>query len=253
MARYSCLQADGGAWRRGSHALVEEATLSLILNGRTILAAVVSPHDLEAFVVGFLFTEEIVRVLDEIESIKRDGNVVSVLTKNPFRGGGGKKIVLSGCGGTTSHLDTKRLPKLTSPLTVPLPRIVEAMDQLLASRAEPVPGGIHTAALAGREGPLLAASDIGLHNALDRAIGLALQAKRDLSRTFALSSDRISSEMVRKCLVANIPLIASRGTPTSLAVDLAERTGLCAVGFVEGGRLIVYTHPERVEGAPAAP
>ncbi len=253
MARYAYLQADGGGWRRGSHALVGEATLSLTLNGRSILAAVVSPHDLEAFVIGFLFTEEIVRGLDEIESIKWDGNVVSVLTKNPFRAGGGKKIVLSGCGGTTSHLDTKRLPKLTSPLTVPLPRIAESMEQLRTAMPEPVVGGIHAAALAGGEGPLLVSSDIGLHNALDKAIGLALQAKRDLSRMFALSSDRISSELVRKCLVANISLVASRGSPTTLAVDLAERTGLCTIGFVEGGRLNIYTHPERLEGIPAVP
>jgi FdhD protein len=34
--------------------------------------------------------------------------------------------------------------------------------------------------------------------------------------------------------------------PTSLAVDLAEETGLTLVGFLRGERFNVYTHPERI-------
>ena len=59
--------------------------------------------------------------------------------------------------------------------------------------------------------------------------------------------------MVRKCLIAGIPIIVSRGATTTLAVETADKTGLTVVGFARGGKMVVYTHPRRVEGAdPAA-
>jgi len=54
--------------------------------------------------------------------------------------------------------------------------------------------------------------------------------------------------MVRKCLVANIPVIVSRGATTTLAVDIAEKNGLTIVGFARGSKMNVYTHPMRILG-----
>jgi FdhD protein len=80
----------------------------------------------------------------------------------------------------------------------------------------------------------------------------------DFSKTCVISSGRISSEMVRKCLVANIPVIISRGATTTLAIEVALKGGVCIIGFARGSRMRIYTHPGRVEGlgdldpAPAA-
>jgi FdhD protein len=57
--------------------------------------------------------------------------------------------------------------------------------------------------------------------------------------------------MVRKCLIANIPVMVSRGATTTLAVTIAEQTGVCIVGFIRSTKMIIYTHPERVQGAPS--
>ncbi|RAX29254.1 UNVERIFIED_CONTAM: sulfurtransferase FdhD, partial [Escherichia coli] len=62
-------------------------------------------------------------------------------------------------------------------------------------------------------------------------------------------SGRISSEMVRKCLIAGIPIIVSRGATTTLAVSTAENTGLTVVGFARSSKMVVYTHRERIVGA----
>ncbi len=51
-----------------------------------------------------------------------------------------------------------------------------------------------------------------------------------------------------KCAVAGIPIIVSRGATTSLAITLAERTGLAIVGFVRGKRMNVYTNRQRDRG-----
>jgi FdhD protein len=72
----------------------------------------------------------------------------------------------------------------------------------------------------------------------------------DLSRTFVILSGRISTEMVRKCAVANIPVIVSRGATTSLAVETAKQAGLTVVGFVRGDTLVIYSCPERIAGSP---
>ena len=91
------------------------------------------------------------------------------------------------------------------------------------------------------------AYDIGRHNALDRLAGQALMQGTDLGRAYVLSSGRISSEMTRKCLVAGIPLIASRGATTTLAVTLAGGNGLTVIGFVRGGGMNIYANPYRVK------
>ncbi len=95
--------------------------------------------------------------------------------------------------------------------------------------------------------------DIGRHNAVDRVIGYGLRAGIDFSRTFVVSSGRISSEMVRKCLIANIPVIISRSATTTLSVEIAEKTGLTIVGFVRAGKMNIYTHPRRISGTGSVP
>ena len=57
---------------------------------------------------------------------------------------------------------------------------------------------------------------------------------------------RISSEMVRKCLMANIPIIASRGATTTLAISMAEKAGLTVIGFVRSQKMNIYSGSERV-------
>jgi FdhD protein len=76
-------------------------------------------------------------------------------------------------------------------------------------------------------------------------IGYGLIRALDFEKTFVASTGRISSEMALKCAVANIPVIASRGATTSLAIELAEKTGLCIIGFVRGEMMNVYTNAER--------
>jgi FdhD protein len=57
--------------------------------------------------------------------------------------------------------------------------------------------------------------------------------------------------MVRKCLVANIPVVVSRSATTTLAVEIAQETGLTVIAFARGGKMNIYTHPERIVDEPS--
>lgn len=249
---------------QSSHEVVMEVPLAVFVNGRHALTAMISPTDLEEFVTGFLYTEKIISKLEDLESLrietqakgKEDKNVTgisaSVLTKNPFSIMLSGKTVLSGCGGDASYLDTDRLPKIRSDLVIDPSTITNMMKETLVSELHARTGGIHIVGLFGPEGRVCIMEDIGRHNALDKAIGYGLKHEVDFSRTIVASSGRLSSEMIRKCLIANIPIIASRGATTTLAIRLGEQSGLTILGFVRGQKMNIYTGTERIRNMDSA-
>ena len=106
-------------------------------------------------------------------------------------------------------------------------------------------GGIHAAALFDRQGKLLLLrEDIGRHNAVDKVIGAALHAPFRTDDTALLVSGRAGFELVQKCVVAGIPLMAAVGAPSSIAVDLARKSGLTLIGVLRGDRFNGYAPAE---------
>ncbi len=249
-----CIKYEDGNYMPVRHPVVDEVPVSVIVNGRTAATMMTSPTMLKELAVGFLLTEGLIKSLDEIEALAERESSVEVITKNPQKLLFSKKSVLSGCGGTTSFLDTRRLPKISSDLAVGPETIVASVKDLLNSPLHRLTGGVHGVGLVRADGGVVTfVEDIGRHNALDRVIGFAALNTIETAGCFVVCTGRISSEMARKCLRARIPLIVSRGATTSLAVELAEKGGLAIVGFVRAGRMNIYTHPERVAGAPPLP
>jgi len=241
-----CTRIDGDQVEEILHEVIEEIPYALFVNGRHMMTAMMSPADPEDFVTGFLFTEQVIKGPREIESIRVEKNRISVITTNLFRVAGQKKTILSGCGGSVSYIDAEKLPKIHSDLSLATGFIAEMVKNTLDSDLHRMTGGTHIVALVSAQGIITVAEDIGRHNALDRVIGYALRNEIDLSMTFIIVSGRVSSEMARKCLVANIPVIVSRGATTTLAYDVAGKNGLTIVGFARGSKMNVYTHGERI-------
>lgn len=109
-------------------------------------------------------------------------------------------------------------------------------------------GGLHAAALFSEAGELVKVSeDIGRHNAVDKALGWALQQGfYPLADFGLLVSGRLSFEMAQKALLAGISLVAAISAASSLAVELAGAAGMALAGFVRGEQAVIYTGHQRI-------
>ena len=109
-------------------------------------------------------------------------------------------------------------------------------------------GGLHATGLFSSEGELLVVrEDVGRHNAMDKVVGWAFgRGLLPLSDKILCVSGRLSFELVQKAAVAGCPLVVAVGAPSTLAVDLARDRGVTLCGFVRGGRVNVYSEPQRV-------
>jgi FdhD protein len=246
--RYWTVGSDGAQLTEGG--VIEEATVSIYVNGQEVATVMCSPLDQEALAVGFLYNEGVIQSLADIGLVKANlpRNVVDVLLKQAEFSPPRRMILTSGCGGgVTLGYMTETYPALESDFATTAEVIFRRMRDLQGeARLYQQVRGVHAAVLADQTRVLVSAEDVGRHNAVDKIAGKALQAGFDTRDHIILTSGRISSEMLTKARRMNVPLVASRTAPTSTAVKLAEAWNICVVGYVRGGSLRVYTHPWRL-------
>ena len=110
-------------------------------------------------------------------------------------------------------------------------------------------GGLHASALFNSDGHILSLrEDVGRHNALDKLIGSFRHTTQYKPEECGLLlSGRASFELMQKSAIAGLPLVASIGPPSSLAIDLAREQDTTLVGFLRSNSFNVY-HGTRVSG-----
>ena len=235
--------------------VVVEEPLEIRVGDKAVSVTLRTPGADFDLAAGFLFTESILRSREEIESIRHWGspNVVRVALS------AGAAVDMqrlqrhfyatSSCGvcGRAS-IDALRVAAepIEYDIRVSLALLQSLPDVLRSQQAAfDATGAIHGAAAFTSAGSLLRVrEDIGRHNAVDKVTGSLL-----LDGTGAdilVVSGRTSFEIVQKCAVARIPILAAVGAPSSLAIELAHEFGITLLGFVRDGRANVYAGEQRL-------
>lgn len=251
-------QYNDGKVVRGEVDVVQEFPLVLRVNDREIVTLIASPHDLRFLVAGFLRLQGFVSCVDDflVLSVCNDYGIANVRIKGELPSEL-KPVLTSGCGtGVTFSLPgagTLQPPAIQGE-PVPATAVFDLMKQLaVLSEKYKSHGGVHSAAVGDASGKLLLhAEDIGRHNTIDRLAGEALLKGVPLAGTLLLTSGRASAEMAAKAASLGIRLIASRTSPTDMAIRICQEAGITLIGYLRGGKFTVYTHPEQL-ALPAAP
>ncbi|ANS78381.1 Formate dehydrogenase chain D [Serinicoccus hydrothermalis] len=266
------LRADGGA-RDRADVVAGEEPLEVRVDGRSFSVTMRTPGDDFDLAVGFLHGEGVVTSWADVAQIDyrsgigmdglRDYNVVDVQLAEgvapPDPSLERHVYTSSSCGvcGTASIESVRRTGTHdlgADPATFPLAELLALPDRLREAQAVfDRTGGVHAAGLfvPDEDGPGLRLAclreDVGRHNAVDKVVGWALRERgMPLLGSVLQVSGRASFELVQKAALAGIPLLSAVSAPSSLAVELAEETGMTLVGFNRGESLNVYTGAERI-------
>jgi FdhD protein len=235
---------------------------------QTLSITMRTPGNDEDLVRGFLFNEQIVKSINDIESIESYGDKVGqykiqnkiLATLNNSENVNISKIkrdflTNSSCGVCgKSSLDALEIIKVNktnaSEPKISKEVIIQSPDILREGQSEfSKTGGIHASGLFNSEGKLIALrEDVGRHNALDKLIGSALEKQQfDPKDQFITCSGRLNFELVQKVLMTDIGIMIGVGAPTSLAIDLANKFDITLIGFVKRDSFNIYTNNKKVK------
>ena len=235
---------------------------------QTLSITMRTPGNDEDLVRGFLFNEQIVKSLNDIDSIESYGDKVGqykiqnkiLATLNNSENVNISKIkrdflTNSSCGVCgKSSLDALEIIKTTktnaSEPKISKDVIIQSPDILREGQSEfSKTGGIHASGLFNSDGKLIALrEDVGRHNALDKLIGCALEKNQfDPKDQFITCSGRLNFELVQKVLMTDIGIMIGVGAPTSLAIDLANKFDITLIGFVKMDSFNIYTNNKKVK------
>ncbi len=215
-----------------------------------------TPGNDKDLALGFLFTENIISSIEEVDSVEAFTNELNIIQVNLSKGvkpnlknTDRNFYTTSSCGvcGKSSiesiktvspfrNLECEKV-ELSPTLFYQFPLKLKKAQEDFSST-----GGIHASGLFDFSGELISLrEDVGRHNALDKLIGDALsQNWLPLNKNILLLSGRASFELIQKAVMAGITIIASIGAPSSLAVELAQENDITLIGFLKENRFNMY-------------
>ena len=235
--------------------VVEEQPLTLFLNSQEIVTMMTINDYPEFLAVGYLLNQNMISRDDEITSIEYEDelNVVVVRTKKKsnFEKKLTKKTITSGCAQGTVFGDIMEIfekKKFKDDQKLKIEWIYELSKSItLTPSIYLKAGAIHGCVLCEKNTPLIYMEDVGRHNAIDKIAGYMFLNKINSNNKIFYTTGRLTSEMVIKSVIMEIPIVISRSGFTVWGVELARKANLTLIGRAKGKKFTLLSGEKRIE------
>jgi FdhD protein len=227
--------------------IIREVPAKIYLNDHNIITIACAGIHLEELAAGFLKSEGVIEVSEDIEKIYVSDEDYSVHVFSKSRDTlSNEKYVLSSGARESKPETTGEIT--ASDIHISAESALKLMeDHLYSTKIHRATHGTHCSSLADTNGRIIVSrEDIGRHNTIDMLGGYAFFHKIDCSDKIVLTTGRVSSEIVSKIYKSGIPIILSHAVPTSRAIALSLEAGITVIGYMRDGKMNIYSNKERV-------
>lgn len=235
--------------------VIGEISLKVYINGTEYASLLCLNQLTEELALGFLYSEGVIDTIGDVASISYNESLFAVII-NLAPGISVEKCeslrsVTSGCGRCFTYINPLKREKFLSLAGRDRSRIADILDMMKAferkSEVYKSVGGVHSV-LFRSAGVSIFNEDIGRHNCFDKIAGVLLKNNQiEFAKSGMLFvSGRVSSEIITKVIRLGVPVLVSRSTPTSAAVNLARQYNVTLLGYVRGGSGFVYSGEDRL-------
>lgn len=245
-----CYRLAEDRWEEQKLSLPEEMPLTIFINGDELVTILCSPSSLNFLVIGYLFSEGLIKEVADIDILRvcESSRIADVRLKNEVVINTQKRVLTSGCGGGMSlGIEVPKI-RLNTGMKISSDRIFNLIRKMIKSgTAYRLTGGVHTTVLCDHDQILAMGEDIGRHNTIDKVIGKCILCDINPNNKILMTTGRIASEILKKAVMLEVPIVVSLSSPTNEAVDLARKLGVTLIGYVRGRNMTVYSNPQRLE------
>jgi len=252
---------DGRA-ETGVRAVPEETAIAFVFDHSAEAVMMATPSDLEDFAYGFALNEAIVAAPADIVQLEIIDLPLGIEVRMRLAAPRSDDLKRRrrhragpvGCGlcGVEGLEDALRAPPpVNAVLRVSPAEIIAGMSALAARQPlHEATRAVHAAGfLKPGAGLVCVREDVGRHNALDKLAGALARADVDARAGVVVMTSRVSVELVQKAARMGAPILAAISAPTSLALRMADESGMTIVGIVRNDGLEVFTHAARIDDA----
>ena len=220
--------------------VVEERPLTIFLNGQEIVTAMTIGDYPQYLALGFLKNQGMLSVDESVLGIDYDDELETVVVRTDGQTLYEEKLKKKT---RTSGLDGLELPTaaLRTSWLYSLSNIINQTPSLYLNA-----GAIHGTVLCQQDKPLVYMEDVGRHNAVDKIAGWMHLNNATPDDKILYTTGRLTSEMVIKCALMGIPILASRSGFTAWGVEIANQVGLTLIGRLRGQRFMCLSGRDRV-------
>jgi FdhD protein len=233
-----------------------EVPVTISVNGKEAATLFTTPSDQAELAIGYLIGEGILKRYSDIRNIICSDATTSVNVETKpraqvrIKAAKVIKALNSACGSSGDFyrlLDRIDKPIVRSDYRVSASEVIQIVTEFnKQSQESKRVGSLQYAAIFFENKMKAFFGDVGLDNAVNKALGAILKTGLDPGRTIIISSGRQSAtEVIRTARVGSPVILSVRG-PTYSGVRAAEKTGVTLCCFVTESSMNLYSGFERI-------